>query len=81
MFKFLEPGQRIEPLSPFGQLSKLEFKPGDRFVFITHERISPHAHEWMQGRWAEFFGADAPKLLIMEAGSLGVLRCGDKVPA
>lgn len=63
-----------------GDMERLQFKPGDKFILKVPGRISSEIAARMKQAWHEFMGGnpDEFKLLIIEEGmTIGVLGDGD----
>ncbi len=73
-----DPGPEINFL---GDLTRLELKPGDRFVLQVPGPISHEDAGRLQHMWRHFVGGDAEelRLFIIERGmTLGVINVGPK---
>lgn len=60
-----------------GELRRMEIKPGDRFVLMFHDFLTPHARNYIREQWAAFMDEDPSKsrLIILEGGAkIGI--CG-----
>ncbi len=63
-----------EKINFLGDLQRLEIKQGDRFVLMVDDVISDSTATHIQTLWAQFIGAEGPKLLILQRGmKLGVI--------
>lgn len=58
-----------------GELSRLDVKPGDRFVITYPGVISHTMAQHMTKAWKDFVGDDGPKVLILDSGmKIGAIR-------
>lgn len=57
-----------------GNLSRLDARPGDKFVLMTDEPISDDMRQSINDAWNRFMGPDAPKLMVLSDGiKIGVV--------
>lgn len=63
-----DPSEKVEFL---GSLSRLNLKPGDKFVLMCQRRISVEQVAHIQRIWREFLGdqADQARLLVLDDGA------------
>lgn len=66
-----------EEIKYLGSLSRLDVRPGDKFVLVLDHAISSDAGARLQAIWRDFVGqdqADETKLLILDGGcKIGVI--------
>ncbi len=69
--QFAHPASRActcEGLSFVGELAKIEFKPGDRFVLSCDRSMSKEEADFYTSNWERFMGPNAPSLMIITEG-------------
>jgi len=73
------PDDLSEKVEFLGSLSRLDLKPGDKFVLMCQRRISVEQANHIQRIWREFLGdqADRAQLLVLDDGAkLGAISAG-----
>lgn len=58
-----------------GQLSRLEIRPGDKFVLCVDQHISSETAARIRETWERFAGKGVPILILEKGLTLGVLSC------
>jgi len=51
-----------------GNLSRLDARPGDKFVLMTEGDVSHDMAMRITEEWNRFMGPDAPKLMVLSDG-------------
>lgn len=64
------------PTSEFGNFSRIDIRPGDKFVLFAPFALSSDAVERIRTAWREFAG-DVPIMILDNGMSLGVISAGD----
>lgn len=58
-----------------GELSRLDVKPGDRFVITYPGRLSMDSARAIEAMWQRFIGPGGPPVLVLDNGmKIGALR-------
>lgn len=64
-----------------GELSRLDVKPGDRFVITYPGVMSTPMVEHLNRLWKRFVGEDGPQVLVLDQGmKIGAIRDEAVVP-